>query len=273
MNKVTAVHAHRAPSILGLLRDLWQYRALIWAFSSKDLKVKYAQTIFGPLWVVATPLITVGVMTFVFGLVIKVPSDDLPYILFYLVAIVPWFAFTTVFYQSLSSLEANATMFSKIYFPRLVIGCSYVINGAIDFLVGYAVAVLLALHFSILTPGFLLAMPLLLAVQMAWALGLGLLLAPYNAQYRDVRHAVPLVIQLYYFASPILYPASAAPEWVHWIYRVNPMAAVVSAYRSLLNGHPFDWPSLVFSVCLSAAVLCAGAFVFMRKERDMVDVL
>ena len=271
--RITTVKGGRAASIPSLLEELWQYRALIWAFSVKDLTVKYAQTVFGPIWVVATPLITVGVMTFVFGLIIQIPSDGLPYLLFYLVAIVPWFAFTTVFYQSLSSLEANASLFNKIYFPRLVMAASYAINGSIDFLVGYAVAVIFAIHFGLLTAGFLLAMPLLLALQMAWALGLGLLLAPYNAQYRDVRHGVPLAIQLYYFASPIVYPISAAPEWVRWLYKVNPLSAIITTYRSLLNGYPIDWAGLVLAVVLSVAVLAWGAYVFMRKEKSMVDVL
>jgi lipopolysaccharide transport system permease protein len=271
--RVTTVTAGRAPSVAALLEELWQYRALIWAFSSKDLRVKYAQTIFGPLWVIATPLITVGVMTFVFGFIIKIPTDDLPYILFYLVAIVPWFAFTNVFYASLSSLEANAAMFSKIYFPRLVIGASYAINGTIDFLVGYVVAVGLSIYFHVFSLGFLLVMPVLLYIQMAWALGLGLLLAPYNAQYRDVRHAVPLAVQLYFFASPILYPSSAAPEWVRWLYKVNPLAALIETYRAFLNGHPVHWLALAYSIFVSTGALFWGAYVFMRKDQNMVDVL
>lgn len=273
MTRTTIVTANQAPSILSLLVELWQYRDLVWAFSIKDLKVKYAQTIFGPIWVLVTPLITVGVMTFVFGFMVKIPSDDLPYLIFYLVAIVPWYAFIIVFNQTLSSLEAHAGLFSKIYFPRLVVAASYAINGTIDFLINFMVAVILAWHFSILTPAFILAMPFLLFVQMAWALGLGLLLAPYNAQYRDVRHAIPLVIQLYYFASPILYPISAAPDWVQWIYRINPFAVVVTTYRSLLNGYPIDWLSLFFAFVTSVAFFVWGAYVFMRKEQNMVDVL
>jgi homopolymeric O-antigen transport system permease protein len=215
----------------------------------------------------------VGVMTFVFGMMINVPSDNLPYLIFYLVAIVPWFAFTAVFYQALSSLEANAALFSKIYFPRLVVGVSYVINGSIDFLVGFALTIGFALYFGILTPLFVVVMPLLLVMQMAWALGLGLLLAPFNAQYRDVRHAVPLVIQLYYFASPILYPVSSAPEWIRWLFRINPLASVVTTYRSMLNHYPIDWLALAWAIFASGAVLLIGAYVFMRRERSMVDVL
>jgi lipopolysaccharide transport system permease protein len=116
-------------------------------------------------------------------------------------------------------------------------------------------------------------MPVLLYIQMAWALGLGLWLAPYNAQFRDVKLIVPLIIQLYYFASPILYAPSVAPSWILWLYKINPLATVITAYRSMLNGAPLDWFGLFFAFLFSTAVLSCGAYVFMQKERAMVDVL
>jgi lipopolysaccharide transport system permease protein len=273
MSKITTIAAGKPRSVIQLLIELWNYRGLIWAFTARDLRVKYFQTIFGPLWVVMTPLITVGVMTFVFGLMIKIPSDDLPYLMFYLVAIVPWYAFIAVLNQTVSSLEAHSSLISKIYFPRLVIGASYVLNGTVDFFVGYCVAVLFAIYFSLFSFEFILIMPLLLFIQMAWALGLGLMLAPYNVRYRDVKHIVPLIIQLYYFACPIMYPVSVAPVWAQWIYTVNPFAVVINTYRTALNGHPTDWLSVLFALVFACAVLAFGAFVFLRKEQSMVDVL
>lgn len=273
MSKITTITANKPPSVIQLLMELWHYRGLIWAFSARDLKVKYFQTIFGPLWVLMTPLITVGVMTFVFGLMIKVPSDGLPYLMFYLVAIVPWYAFIAVFNLTMSSLEAHAGLINKIYFPRLVIGASYALNGTVDFLVGYAVITVFAIHYSLLTVGFILLMPLLLFIQMAWALGLGLLLAPYNARYRDVKHIIPLLIQLYYFANPIMYPVSVVPSWALGLFKLNPFAVVITDYRSLLNGHGMDWGLTFYALIVSVAFLAAGAFHFMRKGHDMVDVL
>ena len=273
MSKITNISAGKPLSAIQLLIELWHYRGLIWAFSARDLKVKYFQTIFGPLWVVVTPLITVGVMTFVFGLLIKIPSDDLPYLMFYLVAIVPWYAFIAVLNQTVSSLEAHSGLISKIYFPRLVIGASYVLIGTVDFFVGYCVAVGFAIYFSLLSFKFILIMPLLLFIQMAWALGLGLILAPYNARYRDVKHIIPLVIQLYYFACPIMYPVSVAPIWAQWIYTINPFAVVINTYRTALNGHPTDWLSVLFAFVFACTVLAFGVFVFLRKEQSMVDVL
>lgn len=256
-----------------MFAELWQYRGLIWAFSKRDLKIRYFQTVLGPLWVVFTPLITVGVMTFVFGLMVKIPSDNLPYLIFYLVAIVPWYSFISVFNQTVSTLEAHAGLINKIYFPRLVIPCSYAINGSIDFLVGFTIACGFAVYFDVFSFWFIVAMPLLLLTQMAWALGLGLMLAPYNARLRDVKHIIPLFIQLYYFATPVLYPVSLAPHWAKWLYQVNPLATIISVYRSCLNGSPIAFEPLIATMVFAFCLFLIGAFTFMRKERDMVDVL
>src|SRR5690606_14058856 len=165
MSEITVVVAGRRPPLALLLRELWSYRGLAWAFFVRDLKVKYFQTLLGPLWVLMTPLITVGVMTFVFGLMVRIPSDGLPYLLFYLVAIVPWHAFLTTFSMTMASLEAHAGLISKIYFPRLVIGLGYALNAIVDFLVGFGVAVIVAALYGVLPFGFLLIMPVLLYVQ------------------------------------------------------------------------------------------------------------
>ena len=271
--RITTVTAGQPVALRALLVELWHYRGLIWAFTVRDLKVKYTQTKVGPVWAVMTPLMTVGVMTFVFGVMVKIPSDNLPYMLFFLLAIVPWNTFNTVLSRTVSSLEAQAALISKVYFPRLAIAASFALNGTVDFLVGYAVTIVFALYFGVFTFTFVLMTPLLLAIQMAWALGLGLLLAPFNGRYRDVKHAIPLLIQLYYFATPVVYPVSLAPRWARWLYEFNPLAAVIDSYRAMLGGRAIPWSSLGFAATASVAVLVLGALVFLHKERDMVDVL
>lgn len=273
MSRMTVVTAGKYPPLRQMLMELWTYRGLIVAFSARDLKVKYFQTVFGPLWVLLTPLITVGVMTFVFGLMVRIPSDDLPYLLFYLVAIVPWYSFIAVLNQTISSLESHAGLINKIYFPRLIIGLSYGVNGAVDFLVGYGVMVIFALYFSLLNFKFFFLMPLLLYIQTSWALGIGLFLSPLNARYRDIKHIVPLLIQLYYFANPIVYPSSVAPPWAQWIYIVNPFAVVINTYRATLNGHAINGWALWGASIVSTMVFLLGAWLFMCKEKEMVDVL
>ena len=271
--RVTTITAGRPASFATLLAELWAFRGLVWAFAARDLKVKYTQTVFGPLWVIANPLITVGVLTFVFGMLVKVPSDGLPYMVFYLAAIVPWNCFSTVLNQVTGSLESQARLISKIYFPRLVIAVAYALTGTFDFLVGYTVGCFIAAGFGVLRPGYLLLMPLLLAIQLAWALGLGLLLAPFNGRYRDVKYMLPLAVQLYYFATPVIYPVSLAPAWARWLYEFNPLAAVIDSYRAALGGRALPWASLGFSAAAAAVVLVLGAMVFMRREQDLVDVL
>lgn len=273
MSNITVVAAKKNISFSSLLKELWAYRDLIWAFAARDLKIKYFQTMFGPLWVVFTPLITVGVMTFVFGLLIKVPSEGLPYLIFYLVAIVPWYSFVSLLNQTISSLESHAGLINKIYFPRMVIPSAYAINTSVDFLVGYLVTLGFIFYFSLPVLQFILLTPLLLLIQIGWAMGLGLLLSPYNARFRDIKHAIPLFVQLYYFANPVMYSPSLAPAWANWLYKLNPFAVVISTYRATLNGSGPNWNILAYATAASIGVFVLGSLVFMKKSQSLSDVL
>jgi lipopolysaccharide transport system permease protein len=271
--KVTRVSASNKISILEALKELWKYKELIWAFSIRDIRVKYFQTILGPLWLLITPIITVGVMSFVFGLMVKIPSDNLPYLLFYLLSIIPWQTFIAVLNQTTSCLESHAGLLSKIYFPRGVLGLSYAINSSIDFSVGLTLIILFSIFFKVFTFKILLVAPLLLLIQMCFAIGLGFLLAPLNAQYRDIKHALPFFTQLFYFACPILYPVSLAPAWSKWMYNINPIAVVIASYRSVFSGSPLCLELIFMASIISGLVLLAGLNVFLKKERSMVDIL
>jgi len=271
--KVTRISATKKISIIESLKELWKYKELIWAFSLRDIRVKYFQTILGPLWLILTPIITVGVMSFVFGLMVKIPSDNLPYLLFYLLSIIPWQTFVALLNQTTSCLESHAGLLSKIYFPRAVIGMSYVMNCTIDFGVGFTLIVLFSLFFKVFSFKIFLIAPVLLIIQMSFALGLGLLLAPLNAQYRDIKHVLPFFTQLFYFASPVMYSVTLAPAWSKWIYAINPMATVITTYRSIFNGTPLNFDSMMMAIMLSGATLFLGLNSFLKKERSMVDVL
>lgn len=273
MKRITTIRSLDGISLLRAFVELWLYRNLVWSFSRRDIKVKYFQTVFGPLWVVFSPLMTVGVMTFVFGLLVKIPSEGLPYLVFYLVAIIPWYSFIAVMNNSLSSLESHASLLHKIYFPRLVIPFSAMLNASVDFAVGYLIMVFFAWKYDLLTLSFFLVTPLLVVLQMCLAMGIGLSLAPYNAQYRDVKHLVPLFIQLFYFANPIVYPASVAPEWIRWVYQINPLSVIISSYRATLNGQGLNWVSLSQAALLTLSLFFLGVWLFLRQERRVVDVL
>jgi lipopolysaccharide transport system permease protein len=267
------VTAGQVPPLALLLKDIWNYRGLVTAFAGRDIKAKYTQTVLGLGWVLFSPLITVGVFTFVFGMMVKIPSDGLPYLLFYLSAIIPWYAFVAVLNNTVSSIESNAGLISKIYFPRLLIGASYAVSAAVDFAIGFLLVIGFAAYFGYLTVTLLLITPLLLLLQMLFALGLGFALAPLNTRYRDVRHFVPLAVQLYYFATPIIYPVSVAPEWARPFFEVNPLAGVINAYRQAMLGTGISWQSLAIAAAISLGAFVFGASYFLRKEQDLVDVL
>lgn len=273
MLKVTRVSATKKISMIEALKELWKYKDLIFAFSLRDIRVKYFQTILGPLWLILTPIITVGVMSLVFGLMVKIPSDNLPYLLFYLVSIIPWQTFIGLLNQTTSCLESHAGLLSKIYFPRAVIPMSYMINSIIDFGVGFTLILFFSIFFKVFTFKLFLIAPVLLFIQMSFALGLGFLLAPLNAQYRDIKHVLPFFIQLFYFACPVMYSVTLAPAWSKWIYEINPMATVITTYRSIFNGTALNFESILMALILSGTVLFLGFNAFLKKERSMVDVL
>jgi lipopolysaccharide transport system permease protein len=269
----TVIQAGAAPRLALYLKDLWRYRHLIGVFCLRDIKTRYTQTILGVGWVLLTPLMTVGVFSFVFGLLIKVPSDGLPYLLFYLVAIIPWYAFINTLNNAVTSIEANSGLISKIYFPRLLIGASHAVSALVDFMVGYLLIIGFAAYFGFLTFTLFLITPLLLLIQTGFALGIGYFLAPLNTRYRDVKLSVPLAAQLFYYASPIMYPSSVAPAWAKPWFNINPFSVVINGYRKALLGEVFNWPYLLLGLIVSMIVLAIGAAFFISREQDLVDVL
>lgn len=255
------------------LKDLWQYRLLLWVFTARDIKVRYAQTVLGFGWIVLSPLATVGVFTFVFGFMIKVPSDGLPYLLFYLVAIIPWYAFMSMLNLTMGSVEGNSGMVSKIYFPRLLLGGSYTLSAGVDYLVGFGLIVICSALYHHLDYRLFVLFPFLFLIQVMFAMGLGLFLAPLSTWFRDVKLMIPLLLQFYYFANPILYPTSAAPHWLRFWYELNPMSMVICAYRDALRG---QWPnpeSVLFGFFAAAAIFIIGFTFFRNHEQSIVDAI
>lgn len=255
------------------LKDLWRYRMLLWVFTARDLKVRYAQTFLGFLWILISPLITVGVFTFVFGVMIKIPSDGLPYLLFYLVAIIPWYAFMAMINLTIGSVEGNAGLVSKIYFPRLLLGGTYTLSAGVDYLVGFGMIVICAMLYGKFNYHLMVLFPLLFMIQAMFAMGLGLLLAPFSTRYRDIKLFIPLAIQFYYFANPILYPISSSPSWLRLWYEFNPMSMVICGFRDGLNGR---WPNaeqFIFGFAAALAVFIVGFNSFRKHEQSIVDAI
>ena len=213
------------------LRDLWEYRELLYFLTWRDVKVRYKQTVLGAAWAIIQPFFTMVVFSVFFGKLAKMPSDNIPYPIFSYAALVPWTFFANGLSQSSSSLVASANLIKKVYFPRLVVPISSVISGAVDFVLAFVVLLGMMLYFGTVPTWNVLWLPLLLLLALVTSLGVGLWLTAMNVQFRDVRYAVPFLVQAWMFATPIAYPSSLLDEPWRTLYGINPMAGVVEGFR------------------------------------------
>jgi lipopolysaccharide transport system permease protein len=256
------------------LRELWQFRELIYFFVWRDIKVRYKQTAIGAAWAVLQPLMTMLVFSLFFGRLAKIPSGGVPYPIFYLAAVLPWMYFAGALLNATNSVVEHQRVITKVYFPRLVLPLSAVVSGLLDFAIGFVLFLFMALLYRV-TPGkAVLLFPAFLLLAVATALGAGMWLSALNAIYRDVRYAVPFLVQFWMFASPVAYPSSLVPERWRWLYGLNPMAGVIEGFRWALTGKGQP-PSLMLAASAGAvALVLVGGMVFFRKmEATIADVV
>ncbi len=254
------------------LAEVWAYRELLYFFVWRDVKIRYKQTVIGVAWVVLQPLLTMGIFTLFFGRLAKLPSDGLPYPVFYFTALVPWNYFSTALQSCTNVVVDNQRVITKVFFPRLVLPLSAVVSGLVDFAIGFGVmAVVLAAY--AMRPGLAVVwLPVLVLLAVLTALGVGLWMSALNALYRDVRYVVPFLIQFWMFASPVAYPSSLVPQRWRWLYGLNPMTGVIDGFRWCLTGHgqPPGMPLLMSAVAVTL-VLIGGLFFFQRMEGSIAD--
>ena len=256
------------------LRELHAYRGLLFFLVWRDIKVRYAQTVLGAAWAILQPVLTTLVFTLVFGRLARIPSDGVPYPVFALAGLVPWTYFSTALTGSSNSLISNTNLITKVYFPRLVIPVAPVLAGLVDFVVTLAVLLLVMLAYGrVPSAAALVVLPLLVLAMMLTAAGIGCWLSALNIQYRDVRYLVPFLLQVWMYASPIVYPASLVPPRYRLVYALNPMVGVVEGFRAALLGtRGVAWPVLAVSLGVGAALLASGALYFRKTERVFADV-
>jgi lipopolysaccharide transport system permease protein len=256
------------------IRELWDYRELLYFFVWRDIKVRYKQTILGGVWVILQPLMPMIVFSVFFGLLVKVPSDNIPYPLFTYMALLPWHLFAFVFYASSESLVANQGLITKVYFPRLLVPLSVLLGGLIDFLIPLPLLVGMMYYYGIELTWTAIYVPLFLSLTLFTALGMGLWSSALHVQYRDVHYITNFLIQFLMFATPIFYPASIVPDRWRLLYGLNPMVGVVEGFRWALlgNGQPFD-PFIFLSVPIVIFVLISGLLYFNRVEKTFADYL
>lgn len=254
--------------------ELWRYRELVYFLIWRDLKVRYRQTALGVVWVVLQPLALMVVFSLFLGQFLKVDTGDTPYPVFVFVALVPWTLFSQALNASSQSLVANANLLGKIYFPRLILPVSSVGSYLLDFCISTLLLLGLMLIYGVTPAVTALLVPLLAVVVIVTALGVGFGLTALNVRYRDVQSGIPLLVQVWLFASPIAYPATLVPEAYRTIYAINPMVSVIQGFRWALLGE--GGPSIAqvgVSLASAVALLTAGLIYFRRTEKTFADVI
>jgi len=259
------------------LRELWRYRELFYFLTWRDVKVRYKQTLLGASWAIIQPLFSMLIFTLLFGKLAGMPSDHIPYPLFAFAGLLPWTFFANAINTSGNSMAGNVHLITKVYFPRLIIPASSVLAGLVDFAFAFGVMSILMVIYKVPVGINILLIPVLVLLTSLLALAIGSWLAALNVKYRDVRYLVPFFLQLWMFATPIIYPPSMIPETFRLIHALNPMTGIIEAYRVILlggvNGAQINWLSLCFSAVITFVILIYAAYNFRRMERTLADII
>ena len=257
------------------LKEIWNYRELLYFLTKRDIKVRYKQTVLGGLWAIIQPAFTMIVFTLFFGRLAKIPSEGMPYPIFVYAGLLPWTYFANAVSNSGNSLVGSANLITKIYFPRLLVPASASLAGLLDFFIAMFVLGVLMIHYHFV-PGLvgIFLFPFLVGLTFLCALGVGLWLSAMNVQYRDIRYAIPFLVQIWMFVSPVIYPVSIVKEKYQWLLALNPMGGVIKAFRASILGHqPIDWLLLGISALIILLLLLSGLFYFRRMEKVFADVV
>jgi lipopolysaccharide transport system permease protein len=255
------------------LRDLWAHRDLLYFLILRDVKVRYKQTALGIAWAVLQPLLTMVVFTAIFGRLAGVPSDGEPYPIFVFAGLLPWNFFNQAVTNSSNSLVGNAGLITKVYFPRLVIPTAAVGAGLVDFAIASLILFAMAFHYGVsFGPTMLMMLPLALLTTL-FAIGVGMWMSALNVKYRDVRYALPFILQIWMYVTPIIYPVTFIPARWRWLITLNPLSGIIQGFRCAIFAHPFDWNAMGLSAAITCLVLICAVFAFRRMEREFADII
>ncbi|RJQ39743.1 MAG: ABC transporter permease [Anaerolineaceae bacterium] len=256
------------------LKDLWNYRELIYFFTWRDLKVRYKQTLLGASWAILQPVLTMVVFSIFFGGLAKVPSDGVPYPIFSYTALLPWTLFSKALQDASRSLVSSANIISKVYFPRLILPISSTLAGLVDFMIAFVVLLLMMVFYGIRPTANIWLLPLLILLALVTAIGVSLWLSALNVMYRDVGHMIPFLNQFWMYITPIAYSSSIVPEKWKFLYALNPLAGVVEGFRwALLGTGEGPGITLLISSCIAILITISGLFYFRRMERKFADLV
>jgi lipopolysaccharide transport system permease protein len=256
------------------LAELWTYRELLYFLVWRDIKVRYKQTVIGAAWAFLQPLMTMLVFSLFFGKLAKIPSQGLPYPIFYYCALLPWMYFSTAMQGATSIVVDHQRVITKIYFPRVVLPIAAVLSGLLDFAISFVALLGMMVYYHMTPTSAVIWLPAFTLLAILTALGVGLWLSALNALYRDVRYVVPFLVQFWMFASPVVYPSSLVPEKWRLLYGLNPMAGVIEGFRWALTGHGQP-PGIMLAASSAAVILLvlSGLVYYHAVEGTMADVV
>lgn len=256
------------------LRELWQYRELLYFFTWRDVKVRYKQTLLGASWAIIQPLSTMVVFTIFFGELAKIPSDGIPYPIFSFCGLLPWTLFSGALTRASGSLVSGASLITKVYFPRLIVPIAAVLAGLVDFAISFLVLLAMMLYFGYMPTAKVLFLPVFLLLAIGTGLAIGLWLSALNVHYRDVAYTVPFLTQVWLFASPVAYSSSLLSEKWRLLYALNPMVGVIEGFRWALLGRELAVSGMTaVSAVIVAALFAGGLYYFRKMERTFADIV
>lgn len=256
------------------ISEFWHYRELLYFLAWREVKVRYKQAALGAAWAIIQPLFSMIIFTLFFGRLAGVPSDGVPYPLFSFCALVPWTYFSGTLSLAGNSLVTNANLVTKVYFPRVLLPAATVLSGLLDFLIGSLFLVAMMMYYHV-RPGWrVLLVPVFVLSLMLLAMGISTLLAAFNVRYRDVKYALPFMVQIWLFVSPIIYPVSFWPAKYQKVLAFNPMAGIVEGFRAcLFPNHPMPWRLVGISWLITLLFLVVGAVYFRKTEKSFADIV
>lgn len=254
-------------------KELFEYRDLAYYLVWRDITVMYAQTILGFSWAIIQPLLQIIIFSVIFGKVAKVPTGDVPYVLFSTVAIIPWTYISTALTQSSQSLVSKQNMLGKVYFPRLIFPLTPILSTLVNFSISILLLVTVMIYYKVAPTWNLLLFPLFVVLMMSIPAGLGMWLSALAIRYRDVKHAMQYIIQLLMYTAPIVYSAVTIPDTYRFIYSLNPIVGVIEGFRACLLGTDIPWIFIVPGMFSAVLLVMSGALYFKRMERVFADVI
>lgn len=255
------------------LRELWRYRELLYFLTWRDIKIRYKQTLLGAAWAIIQPLFAMLLFTLFFGKLARMPSDGIPYPLFAYSGLLPWTFFANAVTNSGNSLVGSTNLITKVYFPRVIIPAAAVAAGLLDFGIAFLLLIPLLIYYGVGLTWSVLMLPLFIVLVTLLALGVGMFMSSLNVKYRDVRYALPFLIQIWLFASPVIYPSSLMPERWKWVLLLNPMTGIIEGFRASLFAKNFDWIAVAVATVLTVTIVIVSAYIFRRVEETFADIV